>query len=296
MKVYLRLLGLIVIVAEVKIVNGFPKACSAGQVTRMSLSGDYICCNTVICQQAQKYDFCDNHDGHDTCRNCPESTYHLDIINTAEMTNIIDPCIPKPTCEQPEVILEKDACVCDRKRGYYGSDHNNCLLSAVSCSSPGYELNNDGQCGPCAEGFFKPEASDEHICRKKTKCFESQEIADNGSTTKDISCKAKKNVLQYIKPLAQSTENEGKNINSAYEEFIFLRSRVTKLEQQITELEEVKTLTKQLQKTLRKIKHLPTIAKELKQNKNNKQTRRRKGRKRNSKRKFKNKKNRINSS
>lgn len=30
-------------------------------------------------------------------------------------------------------------------------------------------VSNIGQCGPCAEGFFKPEASDEHICRKKTK-------------------------------------------------------------------------------------------------------------------------------
>lgn len=51
------------------------------------------------------------------------------------------------------------------------------------------------------------------------RCFESQEIADNGSTTKDISCKAKKNVLQYIKPLEQSTENEGKIDNS----FVFLQ-------------------------------------------------------------------------
>lgn len=32
-----------------------------------------------------------------------------------------------------------------------------------------YVVFNIGQCGPCAEGFFKPEASDEHICRKKTK-------------------------------------------------------------------------------------------------------------------------------
>ncbi|XP_063409019.1 uncharacterized protein LOC134692494 [Mytilus trossulus] len=244
MKGYLRLLGLIVIVAEVKIINGFPKACSAGQVTRLSLSGDYICCNTVICQQAQKYDFCDNHNGHDTCRNCPESTYHLDIINTAEMTNIIDPCIPKPTCEQPEVILEKDACVCDRRRGYYGSDYNNCLLSHVSCSSPGFELKNNGKFRGNVDHVLKAFsnrklAMNTYVGRKQCKCFGSQEIADNGSTAKDISCKARKKVnLQDIKPLEQLTENAGKNITLTYEEFIFLRSRVTKLEQQLTELEE----------------------------------------------------------
>lgn len=294
MKIYLRLLGLIIIVAEVKIINCSPKVCGVGQVMRQSLSGDFICCNTVICQQAQKYDFCDYHHGHDTCRNCPEDTYHLDIINTAEMTNIIDPCIPKPTCEQPEVMLEKDACVCDRRLGYYGSDYNNCLLTEVSCSSPGFELKNDGQCGPCAEGFFKPEASDEHICRKKTECFESQEVADNGSTTEDVSCRAKKKFfLQDVKPLEQSTEKEGKNLTLTYEEFIFLRSRVTKLEQQLTELQNVKTLTRQLQRTLRKIKHLPIIDKEIKQkrNKNKKKGKRgRKGRKSNSKRNMKNKK------
>lgn len=42
-------------------------------------------------------------------------------------------------------MLEKDACVCDRSLGYYGSDYNNCLLSDVSCSSPGFELKNDGK-------------------------------------------------------------------------------------------------------------------------------------------------------
>lgn len=52
------------------------------------------------------------------------------------------------------------------------------------------------------------------------RCFESQEVADNGSTTKDISCKARKKVnLQNIKPLEQLTENEGKIADS----FVFLQ-------------------------------------------------------------------------
>lgn len=52
------------------------------------------------------------------------------------------------------------------------------------------------------------------------RCFESQEIADNGSTTKDITCKARKKVnLQDIKPLEQLTENKGKNADS----FVFLQ-------------------------------------------------------------------------
>lgn len=44
-----------------------------------------------------------------------------------------------------EVTLKNGECVCDRSRGYYGSDVNNCLLAERMCSSPGFELKDNGK-------------------------------------------------------------------------------------------------------------------------------------------------------
>ncbi|CAG2187525.1 unnamed protein product [Mytilus edulis] len=184
--------------------------CNSNQKMRHDRFGNNICCYTVTCAQGQKFAFCENDQGHDTCTNCPENTYHLDIIDTSIMTSELDPCIPRPTCEQPEVKLENGRCVCDRSRGYFGNDFNNCMLAEIVCSSPGFELRDNGtNCEPCDEDFFKPEASAEHICRRKSHCHESQEIANDGSTTVDRSCKAR--TLWNVSPLKITTEQHSSN-------------------------------------------------------------------------------------
>jgi hypothetical protein len=60
--------------------------------------------------------FCNHDQGHDTCANCPEGMYHLDTINTAIMNAILDPCIPKPTCDQRKLYIEKHIYICIRKK------------------------------------------------------------------------------------------------------------------------------------------------------------------------------------
>ncbi|XP_052082471.1 uncharacterized protein LOC127720103 isoform X2 [Mytilus californianus] len=176
---------------------------------RIDKSGNYICCYAVICRQGQTFAFCEHDQSFDTCSNCPEGTYHLDTIDTSKMNTELDPCIPKPTCEQPEVRLENGKCICDRSLGYYGNDIYNCMLAEMICSSPGFELKDNGKCEPCAEDFFKQEASAEHICKRKSSCHESQEIANNGSTTTDRSCKAR--TMQNLPAIKLTTENNNDN-------------------------------------------------------------------------------------
>ncbi|CAC5383118.1 unnamed protein product [Mytilus coruscus] len=184
-------------------------SCKPNQMRRRDKSGNYICCFTVICRQGQTFAFCEHDQSFDTCSNCPEGTYHLDTIDTSKMNTELDPCIPKPTCEQPEVRLENGKCICDRSLGYYGNDIYNCMLAEMKCSSPGFELKDNGKCEPCAEDFFKPEASTEHICRRKSSCHESQDIANNGSTTTDRSCKAR--TIMNLPAIKLTTENNDDN-------------------------------------------------------------------------------------
>lgn len=245
-----HILRLLLILFICQIVKSIP-SCQPNQVKRRDKSGYHICCYTVICRQGQTFAFCDHDQGHDTCRNCPENTYHLDIINTSIMTTELDPCIPKPTCEQPEVKLENGKCICDRSLGYFGKDINNCMLAETMCSSPGYELKNDGKCEACAGDFFKPEASAEHICRRKSSCHESQEIANNGSTTTDRSCKAR----IKIPAIKLTTENENNNNNINNISQIEDESLLLSIMERLDNLEkEVKKLRKRNKRTNRKLK------------------------------------------
>lgn len=229
-------------------------SCKPNQMRRRDKSGNYICCFTVICRQGQTFAFCEHDQSFDTCSNCPEGTYHLDTIDTSKMNTELDPCIPKPTCEQPEVRLENGKCICDRSLGYYGNDIYNCMLAEMKCSSPGFELKDNGKCEPCAEDFFKPEASTEHICRRKSSCHESQDIANNGSTTTDRSCKAR--TIMNLPAIKLTTENNDDNndknnmSNGNDERYSVLASIMERLENLETE---VKRLTKSNRRINRKL-------------------------------------------
>ncbi|VDI44608.1 Hypothetical predicted protein [Mytilus galloprovincialis] len=214
-----RILRVLMMLLMCQMIKSVP-VCKPNQMMRKDISGNSICCYTLICRQGQTFAFCEHDQSIDTCSNCPEGTYHLDTIDTSKMNTELDPCISKPTCEQPEVRLENGKCICDRSRGYYGNDIYNCMLAEMMCTSPGFELKENGKCEPCAEGFFKPETSAENNCRLKSSCHESQDIANNGSTTIDRSCKAKIKInLPAIKLTTENNiDNSDKNNNQSSNE------------------------------------------------------------------------------
>ncbi|CAG2204961.1 TN [Mytilus edulis] len=150
---------------------------------------------------------------------------------------------------ESEVRLENGRCVCDRNLGYYGNDVNNCMLAEMMCSSPGFELKDNGKCQACADDFYKPEASAGHICRRKSSCHESQDIANNGSTTTDRSCKAKitKNLLAIKYTTEDNNENNDDNDMSSGN-LLSIIKRLENLEK------EVKRLTKSNRRINRKLK------------------------------------------
>ncbi|XP_063409018.1 uncharacterized protein LOC134692493 [Mytilus trossulus] len=214
-----HMLGVLLMACMCEMIKSIP-SCKPNQMMRKDISGNNICCYTLLCRQGQTFGFCEHDQSFDTCSDCPEGTYHLDTIDTSKMNTELDPCISKPTCEQPEVRLENGKCICDRSRGYYGNDIYNCMLAEMMCSSPGFELKENGKCEPCAEDFFKPEASAEYNCKRKSSCHVSQDIASNGSTTIDRSCKAKIKInLPAIKLTTENNiDNNDKNNNQSTKE------------------------------------------------------------------------------
>ncbi|VDI06633.1 Hypothetical predicted protein [Mytilus galloprovincialis] len=187
--------------------------CGTGQKQRADAGGATICCFTAKCNTSQRFRFCQKDQGYDICQDCPEDQYTNDPINTVQWDEETDVCVLKPDCSAPEKILVGNKCECDRSKGYFGTDPDNCGIKVDDCKIAGYQLNNYGHCIECGPNQFKPGKDQFGICQDKRKC-EDGEIEENpGNTTSDRICKKQEKPTTVVPEIITTTETTNTTVN-----------------------------------------------------------------------------------
>ncbi|XP_062571925.1 uncharacterized protein LOC134233890 [Saccostrea cucullata] len=176
-------------------------ACPVGYKSR----DDGTCCKTRNCSRGEGYSFCkgtSENPGEDVCFRCPKGTYNIDAINTADMPEVWQVCVPQDcSCELPGTIIEnltaceageQKICVCDRSQLRYGLDPMICSRvedpkDIASIHRPGFELTLTGSVEKCRKGYYKPKVND-NICVPHQKCQSGYHVKIPGTTTTDNVC------------------------------------------------------------------------------------------------------------
>lgn len=142
--------------------------CKEGQKQRIDHHGNQICCKTTICKESQQFILCNIDEDNDRCVTCPSGQFTRDVINTKDWTEQISICVEMPMCSMVDAIMVDGECVCNKFKGYYGHDINNCRLDTKNCKDSGHELNDDGFCVECPVEFYKSEDNAYGVCKRKT--------------------------------------------------------------------------------------------------------------------------------
>ncbi|XP_071147728.1 uncharacterized protein [Mytilus edulis] len=180
--------------------------CGTGQKQRTNADGATICCFTAKCNNSQRFRFCQKDQGYDICQDCPPDQYTNDPINTSQWNEETDVCVLKPDCSAPEKILVGNKCECDRSKGYFGTDPDNCGIKFDDCKIAGYQLNNDGNCIECGPNQFKPGIDQLGICQDKRKCKDGEIEENPGNTTSDRICKKQEKPTTVVPEFITTTE------------------------------------------------------------------------------------------
>ncbi|XP_063409022.1 uncharacterized protein LOC134692496 [Mytilus trossulus] len=179
--------------------------CGAGQKQRTNANGATLCCFTAKCNTSQRFRFCQKDQGYDICQDCPPDQYTNDPINTSQWNEETDVCVLKPDCSAPEKILVGNKCECDRSKGYFGTDPDNCGIKVDDCKKAGYQLNNYGSCIECGSNQFKPGIDQFGICQDKRKCKDGEIEENPGNTTSDRICKKQEETTTVVPQVITTT-------------------------------------------------------------------------------------------
>ncbi|CAG2204963.1 unnamed protein product [Mytilus edulis] len=187
--------------------------CGTGQKQRTDAGGATICCFTAKCNTSQRFRFCQKDQGYDICQDCPPDQYTNDPINTSQWNEETDVCVLKPDCSAPEKILVGNKCECDRSKGYFGTDPDNCGIKVDDCKIAGYQLNNYGNCIECGPNQFKPGIDQVGICQDKRKCKDGEIEENPGNTTSDRICKKQEKPTSVVPEIITTTETTYSTVN-----------------------------------------------------------------------------------
>ncbi|XP_052082976.1 uncharacterized protein LOC127720427 isoform X2 [Mytilus californianus] len=180
--------------------------CGAGQKERKDTYGASICCFTAHCNTSQRFRFCQKDQGYDICQDCPADQYTNDFIDTSQWKEETDVCVLKPDCSAPEKILVGNKCECDRSKGYYGTDPDNCSIRLNDCKKAGYQLDLNGNCIECGPNQFKPGRDQYGICQDKRECKDGEIEENPGSITSDRICQTNEEPTTVVPEIITTTE------------------------------------------------------------------------------------------
>ncbi|KAJ8320284.1 hypothetical protein KUTeg_001871 [Tegillarca granosa] len=136
----------------------------------------------------QYFETCTENYGHDTCHRCPPGYFNKVLINSVDWEYALPPkggFCKKLDCDCTPGIKK---CVCNLAENQYGDDYQKCNYFNGTCLA-GTELNIDGHCKPCKDGYFKSHHG-KGLCIQHNVCHPPhQEVDFRGNKTSDVTCR-----------------------------------------------------------------------------------------------------------
>ncbi|KAJ8320782.1 hypothetical protein KUTeg_002369 [Tegillarca granosa] len=165
------------------------------------INGKLVTCYTIQCTKNQYFEPCSENNGHDTCHRCPSGYFNKVLINSVDWEYALPPkggfcekldcdCTPESVPDINNTCLTTGIkkCVCNLAENQYGDDYQKCNYFNGTCLA-GTELNNDGHCKPCKDGYFKSHHG-KGLCIQHNVCHPPhQEVDFRGNKTSDVTCR-----------------------------------------------------------------------------------------------------------